>query len=107
MALTRWGFVYTVGPDDPIRRDDIGSEGCRLIAVGVPSTDVATRACTELSDDGCELIELCGAFGAAEVAEVERALADRAVPVGVVFYGVTATAGLHRLFVAPDTATAT
>jgi hypothetical protein len=102
MALTRWGFVYTVGPEDPIRRDDIGSDGCRLIAVGVPSTELAAVVCVELADDGCELIELCGAFGAAALAEVERALAAVEVPVGVVTYGVAATAGLHRLFVASD-----
>lgn len=101
MALTKWGFVYTVGAADAIRRDEIGSDLCRLIAVGVPSTELAARVSAELADDGCELIEFCGAFGAREMAAVEVALASFGVPVGVVTYAGTATTGLHRLFPEP------
>jgi hypothetical protein len=100
MPLTKWGFVYTVGPADEIRRDVLGSDTCRLLTVGVPSTDLASTASLELIDAGAELVEFCGAFGAREMAQVQDALAARTVPIGVVTYGGDATAGLHRLFVA-------
>lgn len=99
MALSKWGFVYTVASGDEIRRDEIGSPTCRLLAVGVPSTDLAASVCVELVDQGVELIEFCGAFGARELADVHEVLAGSAVPIGAVTYGGDATAGLYRLFV--------
>ena len=101
MALTKWGFVYTVAEGDEIRRDQIGTDACRLIAVGVPSTGLAASITAELVDEGCQLVEFCGAFGAREMADVQKTLADSEVPVGVVTYGGDATAGLHRLFGEP------
>lgn len=98
MALSRWGFIYTLGPDaDEVRLDVVGSPGCVLITAGVPSVDDAPRVARELVDDGVELIELCGAFGAPGTAAVAAAVGDR-VPVGGVFYGGEATAGLAALF---------
>jgi predicted polyphosphate/ATP-dependent NAD kinase len=100
MALSRWGFIYTLGPDADAgsnRVDVVGSPGCVLVTVGVPSVDDAPAAARELVDDGVELIELCGAFGAPGTAAVVAAVgAD--VPVGGVFYGGEATAGLNALF---------
>jgi predicted polyphosphate/ATP-dependent NAD kinase len=60
----------------------------------------APAAARQLVDDGAELIELCGAFGSAGTAAVVEAVGDR-VPVGGVYYGGEATAGLAALF-GPD-----
>lgn len=48
-------------------------------------------------DGGVELIELCGGFGVVGLAAMTAAVSGR-VPVGAVFYGVDASAGLQRLF---------
>lgn len=99
MALSRWGFVYTLGADATSdRRDEVGSDGCCLVAVGVIDVAQAAEAAVELANDGCELIEFCGAFGAAAISEVLDAIGERDVPVGVVSYGGDATNGLHRIF---------
>lgn len=104
MALTTWGFVYTLGPDaTDVRHDEIGSPACRLLAVGVPTTAHAAEATSELIDRGCELIEFCGAFTATEMADVRRATDASGTPVGAVTYGGDATSGLHRIFGAPST----
>ena len=98
MALTRWGFIYTLGPDaSTTRRDEIGSAACVLVAVAVPAVNAAGAAARQLVDDGVELIELCGAFGPAGTAAVVEAVGDR-VPVGGVYYGGEATTGLAALF---------
>jgi predicted polyphosphate/ATP-dependent NAD kinase len=98
MALTRWGFIYTLGPDAPeIRRDEIGSAACVLLTTGVPAEGDAPAVARQLADEGVELIELCGAFGPAGTAAVTEAVGDR-VPVGGVYDGGEATAGLAALF---------
>ena len=74
MALNKWGFVYTLGHEasEP-RRDEIGSPDCRLIAVGVLDVTDAAPAAAGLADEGCELVEFCGAFGATAMASVLEA----------------------------------
>jgi len=44
-----------------------------------------------------EFIELCGGFGGAGLGSVISAVENR-VPVGAVFFGVDAAAGLHSIF---------
>jgi len=84
MALTRWGFIYTLGPGAAAganRVDVVGSPGCVLVAVGVPAVDDAPAAARALVADGVEVIGLDGAFGAPGTAAVIAAVgAD--VPVG-------------------------
>ena len=65
MALTKWGFIYTLGADgDPDEHTDVlGSEACRLVTVGVERVEQAPEAAKKLLERGVELIELCGAFG--------------------------------------------
>ncbi len=90
----KWAFIYTL--DDPAaapRRDVIGS----LVCVGVQNVADATTLARELVAEGVELIELCGGFSGAGLGEVVAAVEGR-VPVGAVFYGVEASAGLQRLF---------
>ncbi|MGH8178828.1 MAG: DUF6506 family protein [Steroidobacter sp.] len=90
----KWGFIYTL--DDPSadsRVDTIGT----LVCVGIPNISAAPDVARRLVADGVELIELCGGFGGAGLASVVSAVNGR-VPVGAVFYGVEASAGLQRLF---------
>ena len=90
----KWGFIYTLDdPADPARIDRIGG----MICVGVPTVADGADAARRLLDEGVELIELCGGFGGAGLGAVVSAVSGR-VPVGAVFYGVEASAGLQRLF---------
>jgi predicted polyphosphate/ATP-dependent NAD kinase len=92
--VTRWAFIYTL--DDPSaerRIDRIGS----LVCVGISSLSDAPDVARQLVADGVELIELCGGFGGAGLGAVASAV-NNSVPVGAVFFGVEASAGLNRLF---------
>ena len=90
----KWAFFYTLDePSEPTRIDRVGS----MICIGVPDVSDAPPIARRLVDDGVELIELCGGFGGAGLAAVTAAV-DGRVPVGAVFYGVDASAGLQRLF---------
>jgi hypothetical protein len=96
--MRKWGFIYTLGDTSaPVRRDVLGSPACELISVGIPTVEAAAAAARDLLEDGAELIELCGAFGAAGLAAVVAEVEGK-VPVGAVFYGGEAAPGLHRLF---------
>jgi hypothetical protein len=90
----KWGFIYTL--DDPSaksRTDTIGT----LVCVGIPNVADAPDVARRLVADEVELIELCGGLGGAGLGSVVSAVNGR-VPFGAVFYGVEASAGLHRLF---------
>ena len=92
--MMKWAFIYTL--DDPSaepRVDRIGS----LVCVGVPTVAEAPAVARQLVADGVELIELCGGFGGAGLGSIVSAVENR-VPVGAVFYGVEASAGLNRIF---------
>ena len=90
----KWAFFYTLDEaSEPTRIDHVGS----MVCVGVPDVSHAPAIARQLVDDGVELIELCGGFGGAGLASVTAAVHGR-VPVGAVFYGVDASAGLQHLF---------
>ena len=96
--MDKWGFIYTLGdPDAPRETATVGAAACQLVCVGVPRVEDGPEAARQLVEEGAQLIELCGAFAgpglAAVVAEV-----DGKVPVGAVFYGGEAAAGLAQLF---------
>lgn len=96
--MQRWGFIYTLGEGaNGPERQELVAGGCTLVCVGIPTVDGARAAARGLLDEGAELIELCGAFGANGLAAV-LAEVDGVVPVGAVFYGGDAAAGLQRLF---------
>lgn len=90
----KWGFIYTL--DDPTAAERLDTVGT-LVCVGIGDISQAPAAARQLVADGAELIELCGGFGGAGLAAVIAAVEGR-VPVGAVFYGVEASAGLQRLF---------
>jgi hypothetical protein len=56
MALTKWGFIYTLGDKgDPDENTDfIGSEACRLITVAVERPEQAFQARRKMR------VSLCG-----------------------------------------------
>jgi predicted polyphosphate/ATP-dependent NAD kinase len=90
----KWAFIYTL--DDPSaepRIDVIGS----LVCAGVSSVSEAPAVARQLVADGVELIELCGGFGGVGLGLIASAVKNR-VPVGAVFFGVDASAGLNRIF---------
>lgn len=89
----KWAFIYLVEPDEPVRTDTLGS----LVSVGVRDVAAAASIARQLVDEGVELIELCGGFGGEGLGTVVSAVQGK-VPVGAVFYGVDASAGLQRLF---------
>jgi hypothetical protein len=90
----KWGFIYTLDDASAAQRTDVIG---MLVCVGVRNVADAPHVARQLVADGVELIELCGAFGGAGLASVIAAVAGR-VPIGAVFYGVDASAGLQRLF---------
>lgn len=90
----KWAFFYTLdAASEPTRIDHVGS----MVCVGVPNVSQAPAIARQLVDDGVELIELCGGFGGVGLASMTEAVNGR-VPVGAVFYGADASAGLQRLF---------
>jgi predicted polyphosphate/ATP-dependent NAD kinase len=90
----KWAFVYLLdNPAETPRRDTLGS----MLCIGVQRVDDVPDMARQLIDEGVELIELCGGFGGAGLGTVVAAVEGR-VPVGAVFYGVDASAGLTRLF---------
>jgi len=90
----KWGFIYTLdGASEAQRTDVIGT----LVCVGIRSVTDAPSVARQMVADGAELIELCGGFGGPGLAAVISAVEGR-IPVGAVFYGVEASAGLERLF---------
>ena len=89
----KWSFIYLLEPDEPQRMDTLGT----LVSAGVRNVDEAASVARQLVDEGVELIELCGGFGGEGLGAVVNAVQGK-VPVGAVFYGVDASAGLQRLF---------
>jgi hypothetical protein len=90
----QWAFIYTLdNSHQSTRIDTVGLLTC----VGVREVAEAPEIARRLLDEGVELIELCGGFGGAGLAAVTAAVEGR-VPVGAVFYGGDASAGLQRLF---------
>lgn len=90
----KWAFIYTLDDASEAQRTDIIGT---LVCVGVRSVADAPAVARQLVAEGAELIELCGGFGGAGLASVIAAV-DGRIPVGAVFYGVDASAGLQRLF---------
>jgi predicted polyphosphate/ATP-dependent NAD kinase len=90
----KWAFIYTL--DDPAAEPRIDVIG-ELVCAGVASISDAPAVARQLVADGVELIELCGGFGGAGLGLIASAVKNR-VPVGAVFFGVDASAGLNRIF---------
>lgn len=100
MSLERFGFIVTgAGMDPGVHRTEISSGQFTSVMVGVAEPAQALAVAQQMVEERIQLIELCGGFGPAWTAAVEKAI-DGAVPVGSVGYGPEAIPGMHRLF--PD-----
>ncbi len=98
MALRKWGFIY-VGPGlvADLRVLEVPGAGTTLVAVGVDNEGDCLTAARAMVGDGCQLIELCGAFGPEWAARVADAV-DHAVPVGAVYYPASDAERLVAIF---------
>ncbi|NRF67043.1 hypothetical protein HLB44_08625 [Aquincola sp. S2] len=100
MALQSFGFIVAGNGFNPAtHRSTMQSEQFTMLAVGVSQPAEAPAVAREMVEAGVQLIELCGAFGAADTARVQQAVPE-SVPVGAVSYGGAAIGALHRLVAA-------
>lgn len=99
MALQRFGFIVTGNGLDPARhRSTMATPAFTMIAVGVASPAHGAEVARALVEqDGVQLIELCGGFGAEHTLQVQQAVPPQ-VPVGAVRYGPEVIDSMHRLF---------
>ncbi len=96
--MKKWAFIYTLSSEaTSVLRHELGDDGCKLIAIGVPTTAAAQNEVDALIDEGVELIECCGAFGPSDSAAIINRIAGR-VPFGAVSYPCSEATGLHKLF---------
>ena len=68
----------------------------RMTAVGVKDFDDAVNVAKSLVEDGVQLIEVCGGYGAIGTAKIIEAVGDK-VPVGAAYYGMESMENLLKL----------
>jgi hypothetical protein len=88
-----WAYIYEhPGINPAVERHVVEGAGQRTTLVAVPDAAKAAEVALDLVDEGAQLIELCGGFSTAAVADVVRAVGDR-VPVGHVTFSVESVPG--------------
>ncbi len=98
MSLSRFGFIVTgTGLQPGIHRSVLRAPHFEMLTLGVSSPADGPAAARMLLDEGVQLIELCGGFGAIGTAGVLAEVAG-AVPVGSVAYGPESIDAMQRLF---------
>lgn len=98
MALQRYAFIFKApGMDFLTHNGSLESEAFAATLCGVADVEQAVLVAQELLTRHVQLIELCGAFSAEEVARVRSALDDR-IPVGSVQYSAEERQRLQRAF---------
>jgi predicted polyphosphate/ATP-dependent NAD kinase len=98
MALTKFGFVVVGASLSPAQhRVTMRSDAFEMIAIGVASPAEGPAVARALVEEGVQLIELCGGFGAAWTAQVLAAVEGK-VPVGAVSYGPESIGLMAALF---------
>lgn len=84
--MITWAFIYISKDCDPTKHTaTIDSSGCKSIIIGVESVEAGCEIAKKVVEQGCQLIELCGGFGADGAKKVVDAT-NGAVPVGFVGY---------------------
>lgn len=99
MTFTRWGFIYLgTGTEDPSRhRAVIEHGGLRTTIVAVPDREATAHTAAELAAEGAQSLELCGAFGPTDVAQLLEVTGGQ-IPIGVATYGMESIPKLTALF---------
>jgi hypothetical protein len=100
VALTHWTFLYVAdGLPDAGEVRQVVSDASTSVLAGFPHVEAALESCRTGAVAGVfaetQLIELCGAFGHHDVAELRRMRPD--LPVGLVGYSGEMTDQLHAL----------
>jgi hypothetical protein len=92
--MRTWAFLYGhPGTDPRADRTVVERDGLRTLLVPVADEARAAQIALALvEDEGVELLELCGGFGAVDAARVVEAVAGR-VPVGHVAYALESLEG--------------
>ncbi len=92
--MRTWAFLYGhPGTDPRADRAVVERDGLRTLLVPVPDEARAAAVTVSLvEDEGVELVELCGGFGAVDAARVVEAVGAR-VPVGHVAYALESLEG--------------
>lgn len=86
MAVQRYGFIFKApGMDFLNHNGKLESENFSATLCGVADAEQAVMVALELLTRHVQLIELCGAFSEAEVAQIRLALNDK-IPLGSVQY---------------------
>lgn len=81
-----WAYIFEQPGADPVAdRIELETEGQRTALVPVGDVGQAVEVARRLVGEGVQLLELCGGFGAIDVARVVASVEGR-VPVGSVAF---------------------
>ena len=101
MALKHWLFLYAAD-GLPAAGDvrEVKSASSTTVLAGFPNAAAAIASCRDgavaTAFKATQLVELCGAFSHAHVAELRTM--RRELPIGLVSYSGEMTDGLHAIF---------